>query len=155
MSRFHNENSGTKHEVLTTAKSQSSTQTRTSTATMATKTSFLKTKDFKEIETENRTETSEPEIIVDPNIIPKKGNHDVKSPSYDSRAATGNQSLVHNLQKSLSITFCSYSLFLSTSKTFCVTHFIYTLTVRIRDRLSFCWPESDSGLISTHLNFKY
>ena len=35
---------------------------------------FLKTKDIKVIKTENRTETTEPEIIVDPNIIPKKGN---------------------------------------------------------------------------------
>ena len=92
MSRFHNENSGTKYEVLTTAKSQSSTQTRTSTATMATKTSFLKTKDFKEIKTENRTEPSEPEIIVDPNIIPKRKDHDVQSPSYDSRTADGSLS---------------------------------------------------------------
>ena len=54
---------------------------------MVTKTSFLKTKDFKEIKTENRTELSEPEIIVDPNIIPKRKNHDVQSPSYDSRTA--------------------------------------------------------------------
>ena len=92
MTQFHNKNSGTKHEVLTTAKSQSSTQTRTSTATMVTKTSFLKTKDFKEIKTENRTELSEPEIIVDPNIIPKRKDHDVQSPSYDSRTADGSLS---------------------------------------------------------------
>ena len=54
---------------------------------MMTKTSFLKTKDFKEIKTDNRTEPSEPEIIVDPNIIPKKKNQDGKSPSFDSRTA--------------------------------------------------------------------
>ena len=80
-------NSGTKHDLLTTTPSQSQTQTTTSTTTMVTKTSFLKTKDFKEIKTDNRTDPSEPEIIVDPNIIPKKKNQDGKSPSFDSRTA--------------------------------------------------------------------
>ena len=67
--------------------SQSQTQTTTSTTTMMTETSFLKTKGFKEIKTDNRTESSEPEIIIDPNIIPKKKNHDGKGPNFDSRTA--------------------------------------------------------------------
>ena len=73
--------------MLTMTPSQSQTQTTTSTTTMVTKTSFLKTKGFKEIKTDNRTESSEPEIIVNPNIIPQKENNDGKSPNFDSRTA--------------------------------------------------------------------
>ena len=65
------------------------------------------------------------------------------------------QRLVHYPQKSLYITFYSYSLFSSTNKTICVTHFIFTLTVKTCLRVRIWLRVNIHAFQLRHLNFKY